>query len=126
MNRTIIEKKGDAADYDAQNDSFFVYSKEAKYKSSIDLDDIILDIDEDNSIMGVEILDISAKFGISKYDVQNYRRLDVTIEITEKIIDVQLTLSFLKRNAEVSRVTEASAINSMNLPVGSESLAIVA
>lgn len=126
MTETIIKRKVDAADYDAQNDSFFVYSKEAKYKSSIDLGDIILDIDEDNSIMGVEILGASLKFGISKYDVQHYRRLNVTIEITEKVIDVKLTLSFLKRNTEVSRFTEASAINSISLPVGSESLAIVA
>lgn len=76
--------------------------------------------------MGVEMLGVSLKFGINKYDVQHNRRLNVTIEITEKVIDVKLTLRFLKRNAEVSRFTEASAINSINLPVGSESLAIVA
>lgn len=126
MNEARIKRKGDFADYDLQNDSFFTYTKEMKYKSSLDIDGIVLDIAEDNSIMGIEILDFSNRFGISKYDAQHYKSLAVEVTITEQAIVVEITLSVLKRNAEVSHITEASAINSMNLPVGSESLAVTA
>jgi uncharacterized protein YuzE len=125
MSKNTVKRNG-AIDYDAQNDSFFAYSKGVKYKSSVDLDGILLDIAEDNSIMGVEVLGVSNRFGISKYDVQNYKSIEVSVKITEKAIDVHVTLSVLKRNAEISRVAEASALNSMNLPVGSDSLAVVA
>lgn len=126
MSKSRIERKGDIADYDIQNDSFFTYTKEMKYKSSIDIDGIVLDIAEDNSIMGIEIMDFSNRFDISKYDAQHYKSLSVEVTITEQSIVVEITLRVLKRNAEVSHITEASAINSMNLPVGSESLAVTA
>lgn len=126
MDKSRIERKGDVADYDIQNDSFFTYTKEMKYKSSIDIDGIVLDIAEDNSIMGIEIMDFSNRFDISKYDAQHYKSLFVEVTITEQSIVVEITLRVLKRNAEVSHITEASAINSMNLPVGSESLAVTA
>ncbi|WP_292466458.1 DUF2283 domain-containing protein [Methanolobus sp.] len=126
MGKTRIKIKGDAADYDMQNDSFFAYSKGMKYKSSIDLDGIVIDISEENSIMGVEILEVSDKFGISKYDVKNYKALNMNVKISKKMIRVELVFSVLKRNAPTPHVIQASALNSMNLPVGSESLAVVA
>ncbi len=85
-----------------------------------------MDIAEDNSIMGIEILDFSNRFGISKCDAQHYKSLAAEVTITEQAIVVEITLNVLKRNAELSRITEVSAINSMNLPVGSESLAVTA
>ncbi|WP_094228462.1 DUF2283 domain-containing protein [Methanolobus psychrotolerans] len=117
-------KREAASDYDVQNDSFFAYSKDVKYKSSIDIDGIILDIGEDNSIMGIEILDASKKFGISKYDVQHYKKLNVQMDISPKVIDLKMTMRVGKRNAEVLREAAASALNIMNLPVGSDSLAV--
>ena len=126
MSKARIERKGDVADYDIETDSFFTYTRELKYKSCIDIDGIVLDIAEDNSIMGIEILDFSNRFGISRYDAQHYKSLAAEITITAQAIVVEITLSVLKRNAELSRITEASAINSMNLPVGSESLAVTA
>jgi hypothetical protein len=125
MVKTSTERIGDVADYDMENDSFFAYSKEMKYKSSIDLDGIILDIAEDNSLMGVEILDISERFGITKYDASNYKKLNVRVKVSEKLIKVEIAFSVLKRNASVPRSLKASTLNSMNLPVGSESLAVI-
>ncbi|WP_340819825.1 DUF2283 domain-containing protein [Methanolobus sp. WCC4] len=123
MNERRIKREG-SSDYDLQNDSFFAYSKGVKYKSSIDIDGIILDIGEDDSITGVEILDASKKFGISKYDVQHCRTLNVQIDISAKVIDLKITMNVGKRNAEVLRETAASTINILNLPAGSESLAV--
>jgi len=126
MSLKTISRKGDAADYDMENDTFFAYSSKMKYKASIDLDGIILDIAEDDSIMGVEILDISSRLGVSKYDVRNYKSLDMVVDISENVIEVEITFSILKRNAPTPHVVEASALNSMHLPVGSGSLAVVA
>lgn len=126
MKKPGISRKGDAADYDMENDSFFVYSKGMKYKLSMDLDGIIIDIAEDNSIMGVEILNISNKFGITKYDVKNYQQLNMSVKVSKNVIKVEITFSILKRNAHVPHIIRASGLNSMNLPIGSGSLAVTA
>jgi uncharacterized protein YuzE len=126
MNQKTISRKGDAADYDMENDSFFAYSSKMKYKASIDLDGIILDIAEDNSIMGVEILDISSRLGISKYDVRNYKSLEMAVDISESVIKVEITFSVLKRNLPTPHVVAVTGLNSMHLPAGSGSLAVSA
>jgi len=54
-----------------ENDSIFLYAADAKYEYSIDLGDIILDVDNDNSIAGIEILDASLLFGLPKEDLKN-------------------------------------------------------
>jgi uncharacterized protein YuzE len=125
MSERKIKREG-SADYDYQNDSFFAYSKGVKYKSSIDVDGIILDIGEDNSIMGVEIIDASRRFGVKKFDVQKCQNLNVNIDISPKTIELKLIMSVQKRNHKLLRETGVSTLNSMNLPAGSESLAIVA
>ena len=40
-------------DYDFENDTIFFYGTDKKYKTSIDIDDIILDVGEDNSAIAI-------------------------------------------------------------------------
>jgi hypothetical protein len=130
MSEPVTVRKGDVVDYDLQNDSLFSYAHGLKYRTSVDVDGIILDIAEDNSLMSVEILDVSGRFGITRQDVRQSivsRKLglDVKLEVSENLINVTLDLKILKRNEEVERVACASAMNSMNLPTGSGSLAMI-
>ncbi|ETA68250.1 MAG: hypothetical protein PWQ51_2546 [Methanolobus sp.] len=126
MVQKVISRKGDTSDYDMENDSFFAYSSKMKYKSSIDINGIILDVAEDNSIMGVEILDVSNRLGVSKFDMKNYKSLEMTVDISENVIEVEITFGILKRNRPIPHVVAATALNSMHLPEGSGSLAVVA
>jgi len=44
----MSEKSKGHFDYDWLNDSMYIYPRDRKYKSSLMLDDIILDVDENN------------------------------------------------------------------------------
>ena len=73
-------------DYDLENDSIFFYGSNKKYRSSIDLDGIILDISEDNQIMAIEILDASNRFNLAKEDLRNIKYFEARIEVSEENI----------------------------------------
>lgn len=61
-----------------------------KYISSIESNGIILDFDEDNSLIGIEILDASKKFQVSKLELRNIKKFQTDIVIGEKDIIVSL------------------------------------
>lgn len=69
---------------------------------------------------------ISGRLAINKCDAQHYKSRDADVTITEKVIVLKVTWTVLKRNVEASHIIGASAINSVNLPIGSESLAVTA
>jgi len=66
-------------DYDIQSDSIFFYGSDKKYRSSIDLDGIIRKDKEDDYIMGIEILDVSEKFNVSKMDLSSIKHFEANI-----------------------------------------------
>ena len=118
--------KDDVFDYDSFNDSLFVHTSGLEYKSSIDFGDIIIDIAVDNSITGLEILRTSDVFGISKFDVRNVRGIEAVMNVTPKSIDLKIHVHISKRNSKISKIAIASGANYMNLPTGSESMAVSA
>lgn len=126
MNKNKSSKEDTIFDYDAQNDSLFVHTPGKKYKSSMEFGNIILDVAEDNSVIGLEILSTSSVFGISKHDARNVKSIETTITISQKSIDLEIHILILKRNSKVSRVALASEANYMNLPAGSELMTVSA
>lgn len=111
-------------DYDFENDSLFFYGTNKKYKYSIDLDGIILDISEDNFVMAIEILDISKKFGVPKKELFNINNFKADIEISKETIKISMELGLNVRNGLVNRCIETLGINNMNLPVSSQGIAL--
>jgi uncharacterized protein YuzE len=111
--------KGEAGlNYDADADALYVYAKNIKYVESIDLNDVILDIGENGVIKGIEILDVSKKFHIDKYDLKHIKKLNAKIEITSDIITIKISIVVLKRNRTVERQTIAKGLNDMHLASG--------
>ncbi len=112
-------------DYDFENDSMFFYIKDKKYKSSIESNGIILDFDEDNSLIGIEILDASKKFQVSKLELRNIKKFQADIVIGEENIKVNMKLEVPKRNKVFDKFPEAVTLpNILNLPVGSQEIAV--
>ena len=111
-------------DYDFENDSLFFYGTDKNYKYSIDLDGIILDISEDNFVMAIEILDVSKKFKVLKNELLNINNFSADIEISKETIKISMKLGLNKRNGLISRCTEALGLNSMNLPVSNQAIAL--
>jgi uncharacterized protein YuzE len=112
------EYKATNLDYDMRNDSLYIYTKGKKYKGSLDLEDIIIDISEDGEIIGIEILDASKKFKIPKYDLKNIVSFKSIIEITKDIIKINMKIAVLRRNKKVEKSIIAKGLNEMNLAEG--------
>jgi len=120
----IRMSKGNKYDYDLQNDSIFFYGEYKNYKSSIDLDGIIIDFNEENYLMSIEILDASERFGVSRYSLRDIKIFNATIKITKDNIQLTMAIEIAKRNGSVARSLEALTINSMNIPPSTQEIAI--
>ena len=120
----VKKSKGNKYDYDLQNDSMFFYGEDNNYKSSIDLDGIIIDFSEQNSLMSIEILDASEKFKVSKYDLLNIKHFNATIKVSTKNIEVTMNLEISKRNRLVASSLDALINNSMNIPSSTQGIAV--
>lgn len=107
-------------DYDLENDSVFFYGTGKKYKKSMDLDGIIIDMSEDNHTMAIEILDASKKFNVLKSDLLNIKSFDADVRISKETIKIVMKIEIIKRNTQVSKCMEAIGLNSMNLPISTQ------
>ncbi|RNI15792.1 DUF2283 domain-containing protein [Methanohalophilus sp. RSK] len=121
-----INSKSDYWDYDSLNDSFFAFSKGVQYKSSIEIDGVLLDVGMDNSIVGIEILDAAKRFGISKYDMKNLKQIRADIKVSEESINIKLLLEVSKRNRELPLKLSITGANEMKLPSTSSGTMAVA
>jgi uncharacterized protein YuzE len=111
-------------DYDLENDTIFFYGTNKKYKTSVDIDDVIVDISEDGFMMAIEILDASRKFNVQKSDLSNVQYFNAEIRINEETIKITMELKILKRNGLINKSIEAIGINDMNLPVSTQEIAL--
>jgi Protein of unknown function (DUF2283). len=111
-------------DYDLENDSAFFYGTGKKYKKSMDLNGIILDMSEDDYVMAIEVLDASKKFNISKTDLLNLKRFNAHIDIDKDTVKVVMKISIIKRNNLVNKSMEAVGLNSLNLPISNQGIAL--
>ena len=111
-------------DYDLQNDSIFFYGEDKKYKSSVELEGVILDFNEENYLTGIEILDASEKFNVSKADLLNIKNFDATIIISKENIDVRMNMEYYKRNKLIDTNLNALTLNTMNLPSSTQGIAV--
>jgi uncharacterized protein YuzE len=111
-------------DYDLENDSIFFYGSNKKYMSSIDLDGIILDISEDNQVMAIEILDASKRFNLAKEDLRNIKYFEALIDVNEENIRLTLKIGISKRNKLIDTGLQALGLNSTNLPISTQEMAL--
>ena len=120
----IRKTKGSKHDYDLQNDSIFFYGEDDNYKSSIDLDGIVIDFNEEDYLMNIEILDTSEKLKVSKQDLLNITNFHATIKVTKENIEVTMNLETSKRNRLVTSSLDAITINSMNIPSSTQGIVV--
>jgi len=75
MTKPYLNAKGKGeADYDYANDILFFKIKDREYSHSIELEDIVLDIDVSGIITGIQIFAASNMFQIEKEALQNNKK----------------------------------------------------
>lgn len=95
-----LEAKGEM-DYDYTNDILFFKVKNRDYNHSIELEDIVLDVDQEGYITGLQIFGASKMFNVDKEALKNIKRWEFKVRVEEKVIFVQLMFKILRRNKVV-------------------------
>lgn len=104
MTKPYLDAKGKGEmDYDYANDILFFKIKDREYDHSIELNDIVLDVDASGIITGIQIFGASDIFHIEKEALQNIKKWEFSIQTEGKVISIQLMFEMLRRNKIVER-----------------------
>ncbi len=91
-------------DYDYVHDILFFKIKDREYFRSIEFEDIVLDIDKESFITGIQIFNASNMFKVEKESLKEIKKWDFDIKVENNVIFVQLAFEIVKRNKVIERV----------------------
>lgn len=95
----------------------------AKRNRRFGIGDLVLDLGIDGSPIGVELLNASKNFGVSKLLLNGITSFKSLVTISKTDIEVTITVSATFRNANVEKVSVSRGINDMNLQAGQIAMA---
>lgn len=96
------------------------------YKETIEMNEgILLDFDEENIPVSLELHDASKRFNVPKNALKNLVFLNMDVNVTEKVIAVNLNIITLIHNKKMEHVIEEYASNYRNIPNIETELCIV-
>jgi len=102
-------------DYDFGEDILYFTKLRKSYSSSVKQDDFIFDLDVEDNICGVEILNASKHFHLSRIQLKNISELKLNLIINEKIIQLEFELEVTLRNSAQNNVFAVEKINENHL-----------
>ncbi len=106
--------------YDYECDALMLYYTEDydyDYDYSLELtDDVIVDFDCDGVPCAFEFLNASKLFGFDKSSLMNIKRINVSIKVTSKLIELNTLIVVVICNKTVSNSLLESHVNNVDLP----------
>ena len=102
MEKKHLQGKGEA-DYDYQNDILFFKSSEREYDSSLELDKLVLDIDKEGYVVGVQVFDASKFLNIKKNLLMKIPKWEFTATVENNRIFFNLVFNIVIRNKIIER-----------------------
>lgn len=102
MKERHLEEKG-ICDYDYKHDILFFKIKNRKYDRSIELDNIILDIDKEDFIVGIQIFEASKFLLIPKSYLLKIPKWRFSAKSEEGKIEVRLDFQMIIRNKIIGK-----------------------
>ncbi len=110
-----LQGKGEM-DYDFVNDILFFKVKNREYDFSLEFQNMVVDIDEDRYIVGIQIFDASKFFRVDKIYLRQIPKWKFEAKIEENTIELRLFYEVMIRN----QIREVNPIivqeNTQNLP----------
>ena len=98
-----LEGKGEV-DYDYKHDILFFKTKEREYSKSIELlDNLVVDVDKEGFLTGIQIFDASEFLDIDKKSLLQIPNWQFTINVHENIIEIRLVFQIKVRNKIVEK-----------------------
>lgn len=103
MTEKKLEGKGEV-NYDYKNDILFFKVKNREYVKSIELlDNLVIDVDKEGYLTGIQIFDASEYLNIDKKSLLNIPNWHFTINVHENIIEIRLVFQIKVRNKIIEK-----------------------
>ena len=116
MTEKRLEGKGEV-DYDFKHDILFFKTKDREYVKSIELlDNLVVDVDREGFLTGIQMFDASEYLNIDKKSLLQIPNWQFTINVRENIIENRLGLEIKVRNKIVEKNPIISQQINQNLP----------
>lgn len=90
-------------DYDYKHDILFFKTKDREYKKSIELDNIVLDIDSEGFIVGIQIFEASQFLHLSKSVLLKIPNWDFNATVEGQKIEIRLMFQIKIRNKIIEK-----------------------
>lgn len=81
-------------DYDEEHDVFYVSRRSRSYSHSEPVENVIFDIDEDGSLVGIEILDASEFFGVGRDVLRSFESVSFSFRSFEDRLRFSVEFSY--------------------------------
>lgn len=105
--------------YDYVNDILFFKVKNRKYDRSLEFENLVIDIDDQDFITGIQIFDASKFLKIDKKSLRNIPRWTFQAVVIGDNIEIRLNYETIIRNKTIEKNPIIVRENKANLP-GSE------
>ena len=103
MTEKKLEGKGEV-DYDYEHDILFFKTKDREYAKSIELlDNLVIDVDKEGFLTGIQIFDAAEYLNIDKKSLLNIPNWQFIINVHENIIEIRLVFQIKVRNKIVEK-----------------------
>ncbi|MBU2652471.1 MAG: DUF2283 domain-containing protein [Bacteroidetes bacterium] len=88
-------------DYDYANDILFFKVKDREYSHSVELSSLVIDFDEENFIVGLQIMNASEVFQLSKKILLGVSGFNMQAKIVDGAIQINLSFGMVERNKQM-------------------------
>ena len=103
MTQNRLEGKGEV-DYDYKHDILFFKTKDREYAKSIELlDNLVVDVDKEGFLTGIQIFDAAEYLNIDKKSLLSIPNWQFIINVHENIIEIRLVFQIKIRNKIVEK-----------------------
>jgi len=102
MDKRILTQNGEF-DYDYQNDILFFKVVNRDYSHSIELKNIVIDIDEEDLIVGIQIFQASKFFNMPKEFIRSIKNWKFEANVEANTVELRLAFNVMYRNKLIEK-----------------------
>ncbi|MBR9704059.1 DUF2283 domain-containing protein [Candidatus Pacearchaeota archaeon] len=110
-----LEAEGEM-DYDHINDILFFKVKNREYNFSIEFQNMVIDIDKEKFVVGIQVFEASKFLGLSKINLREIPKWQFNAKIEEGIMEFRLNYQLKIRNKIYEKNPIIIQENKSNLP----------
>lgn len=110
-----LEAEGEM-DYDYVNDILFFKLKDREYDFSLEFHSMVIDVDKEKFITGIQIFNASEFLDISKHNLRTIPKWQFKSKINQGVIEIRLFYQIMIRNKIIDKTPIIIQENKSGLP----------